>query len=134
LDWIKQWIREDLEGPIRFDLSPAERGVYYDLRLLAGRCNKAGKLVSENNTPFSETYIAGVLNIDRRLLRNCLQKCTALGLLRCNQEEGICDLHWTSTQSDYNRQKPYRHKPSESRTDSDPDKYIKGKYGHLVQR
>jgi hypothetical protein len=126
MDWIKQWIHDDLEGDIRFALTPAERGVYYDLRLLAGRCSREGTLAAANGTPYSETYIAGVLNIDLPLLRDCLKKCAALGLLDCT--EAVRDLKWARTQSEYSRRKTPLVKSS------DPDKYVRGKYGHMVQR
>jgi hypothetical protein len=67
-----------------------------------------------------------VLNIDRRLLQNCLQKCTALGLLDCTG--AICDLKWKRTQSEYSRSKTARTKTV------DPDKYVQGRYGHMVHR
>jgi hypothetical protein len=130
LTWLKLWIEPSLDGPIRTELTPAERGVYYDLQLLAKKCDQGGCIGTVSGTPYSQRWIAARLNIDRKLLQKVVQKCTTLGLLN-DTEHGVYLHHFLESQSDYYRQKPYRQAKVQ---DHDPDKYIKGKYGHMVHR
>ncbi len=128
--WLKLWLEPNLDGPVRTDLTPAERGAYYDLQLLAKKCDQGGYLASENGKPYSLRWIAARLNINYRLLSTVLQKCNTIGLIT-NTQRGVYLQHFLESQSDYYRQKPYRLARAQN---TDPDKYIKGKYGHMVQR
>lgn len=127
--WVKIYVNECLEGTIRFDFTPAERGVWYDLILLAGRCRIPGLIAANENAPYPHSYIAGLLNIDQGLFETTLEKCKKSNRILENSE-GIKLINWEHYQSEYERQKPYRQKAKED----DPDKYTKGKYGHMVNR
>ena len=127
--WVKMWVNECLEGSIRFDFTSAERGIWYDLILMAGRCRTPGVISANEQSPYPHKYIAGMLNVDIELLESTLVKCKASGRITEN-DSGIELVNWGHYQSEYQRQKKYRDKKSEE----DPDKYIKGKYGHRVQR
>lgn len=105
--WIKLWVNECLEGTIRFDFTPAERGVWYDLILLAGRCRVPGVISANETTPYPHSYIAGLLNIDLELLEKALEKCKASGRIK-ETRRGIELVNWEHYQSEYERQKPYR--------------------------
>ena len=107
--WVKMWVNECLEGTIRFDFSPAERGVWYDLIMLAGRCRVPGTISANENTAYPHSYIAGLLNIDLKLLEKTLEKCKKSGRVT-EDERGIHLLNWDHYQSEYERQKPYRQK------------------------
>lgn len=128
--WLKLWIDPNLDGPVRTELTPAERGVYYDLQLLAKKCDQGGCLASGPDMPYSQRWIAARLNIGRRMLSKVVQKCATLGLIN-DTESGIYLVHFLESQSDYYRQRPYR---QARERDQDPDKYTKGKYGHMVKR
>jgi len=128
--WVKMWVNECLEGTIRFDFTPAERGVWYDLVLLAGRCRVPGVISANETTPYPHSYIAGLLNIDLELLEKTLEKCKVSGRIK-ETEHGIELVNWEHYQSEYQRQKPYRQGKKE---DKDPDKFIKGPYGDKVKR
>ena len=107
--WVKMWVAECLEGTIRFEFSPAERGVWYDLILLAGRCRIPGIIAANENAPYPHNYIAGLLNIDPELLETTLEKCKKSERI-IEDERGIALLNWEHYQSEYERQKPYRGK------------------------
>jgi len=105
--WVKMWVNECLEGTIRFDFTPAERGVWYDLIILAGHCRVPGVISANETTPYPHSYIAGLLNIDLGLLEATLEKCKVSGRIK-ETEHGIELMNWEHYQSEYERQKPYR--------------------------
>ncbi len=110
--WVKMWVAECLEGTIRFEFSPAERGVWYDLILLAGRCRIPGIIAANENAPYPHSYIAGLLNIDQGLLQTTLEKCQKSDRI-VEDERGIVLVNWEHYQSEYERQKPYRQRKEE---------------------
>jgi len=127
--WIKVWVQESLTGTMRFDFTPAERGVWYDLLILAGNCRLEGIIAAGPGKPYPHHWIAGTLNIPQELLEVTLGKCQESQRINENSD-GIHILNWARYQSEYDRQKPYRQKNK----DEDPDKYTKGKYGHMVKK
>jgi len=126
--WVKIWVEESLSGTMRFDFAPDERGVWYDLLVLAGRCRLEGTIAAGEGVPYPHTWIAGTLNIPVDLLDRTLKKCLTSGRIEENHT-GLRIINWDKYQSEYDRQKPYRQAKKE-----DPDKYTKGKYGHMVNR
>ncbi|MBA7639457.1 hypothetical protein ES703_47115 [subsurface metagenome] len=124
------YVTECLEGTIRFDFTPAERGVWYDLILLAGRCRIPGIIAANENSPYPHSYIAGLLNIDLPLFEATLEKCKTSGRIK-ETAQGIELINWNHYQSEYERQKPYREK---KKIENNPDRFIEGEYGHMVQR
>jgi len=129
--WIKVWVQESLTGTVRFDFTPAERSVWYDLLILAGNCRLEGIIAAGASKPYPHTWIAGTLNIPIELLEVTLKKCEESERIKENKD-GIHILNWGKYQSEYERQKPYRVKKKQEETD--PDKYVKGKYGKAVKR
>ncbi|MBA7713276.1 hypothetical protein ES703_122277 [subsurface metagenome] len=128
--WVKMWVNESLEGTIRFDFTPAERGVWYDLILMAGRCRVPGVISANETTPYPHSYIAGILNVDLELLDTTIEKCKKSGRIKENKQ-GLQLVNWEHYQSEYQRQRPYRQGKKE---EEDPDKFIKGPYGDKVKR
>ena len=105
--WIKIWVQESLTGTMRFDFTPAERGVWYDLLVLAGNCRLEGVIAAGPSKPYPHTWIAGTLNIPLNLLETTLRKCQDSERINDNSD-GIHILNWSKYQSEYDRQKPYR--------------------------
>lgn len=130
VSWLKLWCDPCLDGPVRVELTPAERGTYYDLQLLAKKIAPSGLLATPTGKPYSKKWIATRLNVDIRLVTKTVQKCTDLGLIN-DTEMGIFLVHFCESQSDYYRQRKYRSAIPEN---ADPDKYVKQRYGHIVRR
>jgi len=107
--WVKMWVNECLRGSVRFDFTPAERGVWYDLVILAGNCRIPGVISANESTPYPHSYIAGLLNIDPGLLETTLEKCKRSDRIK-ETKRGIELVNWEHYQSEYERQKPYREK------------------------
>ena len=127
--WVKIWVDESLTGTVRFDLTPAERSIWYDLIILAGACRVPGQISSNETTPFPHDYIANLLQVPLDLLQTTLKKLADTGRISEN-ENGIHITNWLKYQSEYDRQKKYRGR----KETQDKDKYIKGKYQDHVKR
>ena len=127
--WVKIWVDESLTGTVRFDLTPAERSIWYDLIILAGACRVPGQISSNETTPFPHDYIANLLQVPLDLLQTTLKKLADTGRVSEN-ENGIHIINWSKYQSEYDRQKKYRGR----KETQDKDKYIKGKYQDHVKR
>jgi len=109
MKWIKLHTIPSLTGSIRFDLTPAERGVWYDLLLLAGLSRKPGHLQASEDKPYPLKYIASQLRIPIPLLQSTLNKCKAEGRIS-EDSQGLHITNWSVYQSDYARQRVYRQK------------------------
>lgn len=107
--YVKMYVGECLEGTIRFDFEPAERGVWYDLVILAGRMRVKGLIGAGSGVAYPRRWIAGILNIDEELLERTIEKCKNTQRISENSD-GILILNWSKYQSEYDRQKPYRDK------------------------
>jgi hypothetical protein len=105
--WVKLWVSESLRGTMRFDFTPAERGVWYDLLLLAGDCRQEGLISPGKDQHYPLRWIAGTLNISPSLLNRTLEKCKTCSRIEVNGN-GITILNWAKYQSEYERQKPFR--------------------------
>ena len=128
--WIKLFCYERLHGSVAFQLLPEERSVWDELLCLAGLCGLDGLIADRDKRPYPHAYIAHELHINEELLERTLDKCKKEGRIT-EDEHGIHITNWVVYQSEYERQKPYRQK---GEPDKDPDKYTKGKYGHMVKR
>jgi len=126
--WFKLYPNECINGSIRWQLSPAERGVWYDLLAFSALCSNTGIIADRDNKALPHSFLANRLNIDLELLETTLTKCIEEKRIT-EDDDGIHITNWERYQSEYDRQKPYRQKAKSD----DPDKYIKGKYGHMVK-
>lgn len=75
--WIKLWTAESLRGSIRFDLTPAERGVWYDLLAMAGESRTPGTIQATDGVPYPWPWLAQTLNIPLELLEQTLDKLSS---------------------------------------------------------
>ena len=126
--WVKFFITGWLHGSIRCQLDSAERGVWAALICLAGECSRDGEISDNDGGAFPREYIANQLNIPQELLDSTIAKCRHDGRID-DRDDVIIITNWKAYQSEYDRQKPYRQKGKD-----DPDKYTKGKLGHMVKR
>ena len=125
--WIKLYPVDCLEGSIRYQLDPAERGVWYDLLNFAALCANPGIISDKDSRPYPHSFIANRLNVPLDLFETTLGKCCEEGRTTENSD-GIHIVNWASYQSEYQRQKPYRQGKNEIKGRA------KGSYSHLIQR
>ncbi len=135
--WIKLYCAECIRGSIRTTLTPAERSVWYDLLLMAGDSRVDGVICATKGVPYPHRHIANTLAIPLPLLQSCLKKFKEQERVT-EDGEGIHILKWHLYQRPYQTKTPWPEEQTEPEdkepTPEDPDKYIKGKYGHMVRR
>jgi hypothetical protein len=124
--WVKIWVSGWLHGSIRWQLEADERGVWADLIAMAGECGQNGAICDNDRRPFPRDFIANQLNIPQELLDRTIAKCRHEGRID-DCDDVIVITNWKVYQSEYDRVKKYRKA-------DEPDKFTKGKYGHMVQK
>ncbi len=108
-DWVKLWVKEALLGTIREDLTPDERGTWYDFLLLAGNSRIPGVICANQTTALPVKRIAGILNITESLVNRCTRKFLESGRITVDKNGVIAIVNWSRYQyTDYDRQKPWR--------------------------
>jgi len=129
MTWVKFHIAGWLHGSIRWQLDPAERGVWADIIVLAGERLMGGKICDNDGKAFPFDFIASQLHIPLDLFEQTIAKCQKEG--RIKVKEGVIIVtNWTAYQSEYERQKQYRQKPGQ---DEDSGTHVKGKYSAVVE-
>ena len=108
--WIKLYPMECLNGSIRYQLTSEGRGTWYDLLNFAAICTNHGTISDRDGRPYPHDFIANRLNISVELLETTITSCITEGRLT-EDETGIHITNWKLYQSEYDRQKAYRHKP-----------------------
>jgi len=139
LPWMKMWL-EALDDPKLTRLSLAEKGAWWGLLKLAWKCESKGKLISGGHG-LTMDEIADALHIktteDRQALESMITSMEQRNSLHWNSsvltvvnlEERQKRPESASPEAVAKRVQEYR-----ARQKEDPDKYIKGKYGHMVRR
>lgn len=95
--YVKFFVAECLRGSIRVDLKPDERGVWYDLCILAGESRVPGLIQAGHGQPYTHSYLAGMLNIPPALLERTLVKCIDEGRIT-ESDLGIKITNWKAYQ------------------------------------
>lgn|SRR3990167_4559628 len=108
--WVKFWVNECLDGTVREELEPAERGVWYDLIIYSARCRTAGIISANESQAIARQRLAGILNIPVELLERTLNKAVEQKRIKIDNQGLIHILNWYKYQSEYERQKKYRKK------------------------
>ena len=107
--WIKVHIHGMLNGSVRYQLTPEERGTWVDLLCFAGLGIKEGVISDNDLRAYPHSFLANRLNIPIELLESTLSKCVVEGRLS-EGDDGIRINNWKQYQSEYQRLKKYRTK------------------------
>lgn len=151
----RTWVKMDCEGLLHGSInhlfiddtasdvdtaqitSLACQAVWMKMIALSETCGGRPGYIEDNNEKGLPTkYIAYQLQCPQRLLDSVLETMIGDGAIKKNGTGSIQLVNFDHYQfSEYDRQKPYRDaKKSELESKEDPDRFIKGKYGHMVQR
>jgi len=82
--WIKIFTEEWLSGSLRFENTPAERGLWIDILTLAGRSRNPGMIQSNPTTPYPIWRLASMLEISSNFLKETLEKFEKQGRIKQN--------------------------------------------------
>ena len=100
LPWIKMWL-EGLDDPKLTRLSLAERGAWWGILKLAGKCDAGGKILS-GGAGLEMDEIADALHIktseDRQALESMIAKMEKRGSLIWNENHVLTVVHWEERQ------------------------------------
>ena len=131
--WFKVHAKPWLKGSIR-DEKPEVRSVWIDLLAMAaaGDYGDSGEIKYNDDIGLTDKQIAIALRISPRLWRMAKTRLLETNRIEIAENGAILITNWKKYQSEYNRQKPWRER--QKIVERDPDKYTKGKYGHLVLR
>lgn len=100
LPWAKMWL-EALDDPKLTRLTLAERGAWWGVLQLAGKCDAGGKLLS-GGQGLDMDEIADALHIktsdDRQALESMIAKMEKRSSLKWNENNTLTVLHWEERQ------------------------------------
>jgi hypothetical protein len=105
--WVKLHINGMLNGSVRYQLEPEERGTWVDLLCFAGLGLMPGTISDNDLRPYPHSFLANRFNIPLELLETTLKKCIDEGRITENGD-GIHINNWSSYQSEYQRQQSYK--------------------------
>ncbi len=91
--WVKLYVEECLTGSIRVDLKADERGVWYDLLLMAAKSRKPGLIQAGHDRPYPLQVLASLLNIPQPLLERTVNKCLLEGRIQ-QRPDGLYITNW----------------------------------------
>lgn len=148
----RTWVKMDCEGLLRGSInylfsdvdkddidaedivSLACQAVWMKMIAFSEVCGgRPGYIEDNNERGLPVKYIAQELHCPVHILQNVLRIMEGDGAIKTNGTGSIQLVNFEHYQfSEYDRQKPYRQAKKER--DEDPDKFIKGKYGHMVAR
>lgn len=133
----RSWVKIDcagmLRGSINWQLSLEEQAIWVKLIAYSAVCGgEPGWIQDNDQRPLPHEFIAQELHCPAELLEATLAKCVDEG--RCLENgAGIQITHFDDYQfTEYDRQRPYRDKKKAE--EKNPDRFIEGKYGHIVKR
>ena len=100
LPWIKMWL-ESLDDPKLTRLSLAERGAWWGILELAGKCDAGGKILS-GSVGLDMDEIADALHVktsdDQQALESMIAKMEKRGSLKWNENNVLTVIHWEERQ------------------------------------
>lgn len=135
--WFKLRCRDWLNGPVRFELTPADRSLLVDIMALARQSKYCPVIASGIDRQgeycgYPYKYLSSIVCFSTRKFRASLNLLEEKGLIEtCQNGNGIIIKvsNFDKIQDDYLRQRPYRQgKKGEPATPDD----FRERYGHFV--
>lgn len=131
------WCKENIFGSSRFEFSQSCRGIWNDLLDLAKLSRVGGGVIAPTaGQAYTHEWLAGLLNTPLEEFEVAINILIETKRIEENHN-GIKIVKWSEYQTEYDRQKPYREAKKlldRPQDNPDPDKYVKGKGGHMVKR
>ena len=133
------WVKLDnswLTSSINYRMELDEIAVFTKLIVMADGFGPVAGLISDNDfRPMPHEYLAHQACCPLEVFKETIKKGIEDDSIFENSH-GIFLTHFDDYQfTEYDRQKPYRDaKKARQTSEGDPDKFVKGKYGHMVRR
>jgi N-terminal phage replisome organiser (Phage_rep_org_N) len=107
-NWVKLWVNEWLTGTVRFEMSPAQRGMWADLLALGGASRHPGFIAAgETNGKlygYPADYLCGIFRCNEKFLQETLKLFEAQD--RIKTRKGVIEiLNWAKYQSEYHQKR-----------------------------
>jgi hypothetical protein len=118
--WIKLWVDDWLDGSIRKDLNASETGVWADLLAMAGHSRNPGVIQFSQGRAEMKTQLP-------------LEEPPPPEELSSERLAKQAELDSKLPKRELRKLSPERQEAARAYKE-DPDKFIKGKYGHMVRR
>ena len=118
--WFKVYAHSWLKGSLRQE-TPEFRGIWIDLLSLAanGDYGEEGVIKLAENVGFTDTQIAKIINITLKKWVATAKKLVLTDRIAIDDDNIITVLNWQFYQSEYGRQRSYRHR-TENPADCNP--------------
>lgn len=108
--WIKLYCDKWLSGSLRQE-TPELRGTWADLLALAGsgKYGDTGRISLQNDVGLSDSQFEKLLKITKYQWQKAKKRLILTERITVNSANVVTIINWEKYQSEYERQKPYRH-------------------------
>ena len=133
-NWVKIDCNGILRGSINWILSLEEQAIWVKMIAYSEVCGGPSGYIQDNDGHgLPMDFLSHELHCPMEILSNTIEKMVTNNSIERNGDGIIHLIHFDDYQfTEYDRQKPYRE--AKKLQERDPDKYVKGAYGHLVKR
>jgi hypothetical protein len=131
--WVKIDCNGILRGSINWILTLEEQAVWVKMIAYAEVCGGPPGYIQDNDgNGVPKEFLAQELHCPVNILESTIEKMKKENSIEVTDTGIIFLIHFDEYQfTEYDRQKPYRDAKKHS---DDPDKFVKGKYGGMVDR
>ncbi len=128
-DWLPLWRRKWLMGSTRWELDPAERGVFVDFLCIAG--DDDGFIRANPETPYPLPYLAGMLQVPLDVLERTVEKCLAVGKLQRDERGCLYICSWEQYQlTGRHKRRLLSETEKKTETETDTERETERESGH----
>ena len=109
--WVKLYCDQWLSGSLR-EGTPELRGIWADLLALAGsgKYGDTGRISLQNDVGLSDSQFGKLLKITKYQWQKAKKRLILTERIAVNSANVVTIINWKKYQSEYERQKPYRHR------------------------
>ena len=108
--WVKLYCDQWLSGSLREE-TPELRGIWADLLALAGsgKYGDTGRISLQNDVGLTDSQYEKLLKITKYQWQKAKKRLILTERIAVNSANVVTIINWKKYQSEYERQKPYRH-------------------------
>ena len=118
--WVKLYCDQWLSGSLREE-TPELRGIWADLLALAGsgKYGDTGRISLQNDVGLSDSQFGKLLKITKYQWQKAKKRLILTERIAVNSANVVTIINWKKYQSEYERQKPYRHQKLQAKVTTD---------------